>query len=90
MRRKLTDRPMRRCIGCRQSLPQDTLMRFTLRDGEIVADRDQRNDGRGFYLCRDRKCLEKAIKNKAFNRMLRSAVDTEKIMRVTEEALNSN
>ena len=81
---------MRRCIGCRQSLPQDTLMRFTLRDGEIIADRDQRNDGRGFYLCRDRSCLEKAIKGKAFNRILRSAVDTEKIMRVAEEALNSN
>lgn len=90
MRRKQTDGPMRRCIGCRQSFPQDTLIRFTVRGDGIVADTDKKNEGRGFYLCRDRGCVEKAIKGKSFNRILRSKVDTEIILRVTEAALNSN
>jgi predicted RNA-binding protein YlxR (DUF448 family) len=81
---------MRRCVACRESKPQDELMRFTFDGVRVTADTDRKNDGRGFYLCRDRKCVEKAIKSKSFNRILRSAVDTEKIMRVTEEALNSN
>lgn len=65
-------------------------MRFTASGGEVAADGDSKNDGRGFYLCRDNECIEKAIKNKAFNRILRSAVDTEKIRRVAESALHSS
>ena len=81
---------MRRCIGCRQSFPQDILLRFTVSGGDIIPDAQKRNDGRGFYLCRDRECVEKAIKTKSFNRILRSGVDTERIRRVTEAALDSN
>ena len=83
MRRHQTAKPMRRCIACRESKPQDELMRFTLEDGRIVADEGERRDGRGFYLCRDTGCIETAIKRKAFNRVCKRNVDEDEIRRVT-------
>ena len=79
MRRHQSPKPMRRCIACRESKPQDELMRFTLTGNQITADTDGRNDGRGIYLCRDKKCIEQALKRKAFNRVLRTNVDAESI-----------
>ena len=70
---------MRRCIACRESKAQDELMRFTLSGNQITADTDERKDGRGVYLCRDKKCIEQALKHKAFNRVLRTNVDAESI-----------
>ena len=89
MRRHLTQKPMRRCIACRESKPQDELIRFTLSGMEIRADRDRRAEGRGFYLCRDSKCLEMAIKRKSFNRACRCNIDAEVIRKVIEEELNN-
>ena len=65
-------------------------MRFTFRDGVIRADSGSRSDGRGFYLCRDRGCIDSAVKRKAFNRTLRRNVDAEEVSRVIEEAFNNN
>ena len=56
-------------------------MRFTFSDNQIIADTDGKNDGRGTYLCRDKKCIEQALKRKAFNRVLRTNVDAESIER---------
>ena len=90
MRRHQTAKPMRRCIACRESKPQDELMRFTFDGTKLIADSGSPNDGRGFYLCRDRECIDNAVKNKAFNRALRRNVDAQDITRVIEEALNNN
>ncbi len=78
---------MRRCIGCRQSKPQDELLRFTTVGQTVVADTDGKNDGRGFYLCKDKECLEMALKKKAFNRILKCNADTEEITRIVNEVL---
>lgn len=83
MRRHQTAKPMRRCIACRESKPQDELMRFTVIGDEIVADDGAKRDGRGFYLCRDTECIETAIKRKAFNRVCKRNVDEKEIRRVT-------
>jgi predicted RNA-binding protein YlxR (DUF448 family) len=64
-------------------------MRFTYTAGTFRADTDSRSDGRGIYLCRDKACIEKSFKRKAWNRIARSGVDTEEIMRAIEDALNS-
>ena len=80
---------MRRCIACRESRPQDELLRFTFRDGCIEADIDTKNDGRGFYLCPKSECAELAIKRKAFNRVCRTNVDAESIERAIDEALGN-
>ena len=79
MRRHNTPEPMRKCIGCQQSLPQSTLIRFTIRDGNVIADLQEKNDGRGVYLCRNAECIEMSFKRKAWNRILRTKADTDKI-----------
>ncbi len=89
MRRHQTAKPMRRCIACRESRPQDELIRFTFDGKEVKADIGSRNDGRGFYLCRNEECLETAIKRKAFNRACRQNIDTEEIRKVIGQALDN-
>ena len=89
MRRHQSPKPMRRCIACRESKPQDELMRFTLKDGRIVSDKETKEDGRGIYLCRSRECLDIAIKRKAFNRVLRRNVDTKSIEEVINDAFDN-
>ena len=89
MRRHQTAKPMRRCIACRESKPQDELMRFTF-DGSLKADGQKPADGRGIYLCRDRDCIDTAVKRKAFNKALRRNVDAGEVSRVIDEALNNN
>lgn len=64
-------KPMRKCIACNTSYPQEELIRFTLQDGEIVRDQDNRNNGRGLYLCNRKECFDLAVKKKAFNRACR-------------------
>ncbi|MCQ2567038.1 MAG: YlxR family protein [Mogibacterium sp.] len=83
MRRHQSTKPMRKCIGCRESFPQDELKRFTIRDGIITADESY---GRGFYLCRKQSCMEAAIKSKAFNRVAGTKVDAETIKGLMEDS----
>jgi len=90
LRRHQTAKPMRRCIACRESKPQDELMRFTVQNGGLRADGAIPAEGRGFYLCRDRDCIDAAIKRKAFNRALRRSVDADEVARVIDEAFNNN
>lgn len=78
---------MRRCIACRESKPQDELVRFTCKDGRIEADTDTKSDGRGFYLCPKRECADLAIKRKAFNRVLRMNVDAESIEKAISQVI---
>lgn len=89
MRRHQSPKPMRRCIACRESKPQDELLRFTFKDGCVEADKDMKNDGRGIYLCRSKDCAETAVKRKAFNRVLRTNVNAENIERAIDEALGN-
>jgi hypothetical protein len=79
---------MRRCIGCYQSKPQSELLRLTYNGSVFIADTDARNEGRGIYLCRNEDCIKKSFKRKAWNRICRSAVNTEDIMRVIDAALS--
>lgn len=71
--KKIQKKPMRRCIACNTSYPQDELIRFTLKDGEIVRDTQEKNNGRGMYLCNKKECFEIATKKKSFNRACRNA-----------------
>ncbi len=79
---------MRRCIACRESKPQDELIRFTFDGTVIAADKDGKNDGRGFYLCNSAECLENAIRRKAFNRACKRNIDTEQIRKVVDEVIS--
>ena len=63
----------RTCIGCRQSQPQEELIRFVLDPaGGLVIDYRRRLPGRGAYTCIDRECMALAISKKAFARAFRT------------------
>lgn len=53
------------------SYPKNELIRLTVRDGMIIRDNDRENDGRGYYICPKKECLDKVVRKKIFNRILR-------------------
>jgi hypothetical protein len=68
--------PLRKCIGCGEQKPKKELLRVVKnKEGEIFVDFTGRANGRGAYICNDKKCFDAAIKKKAFNRALECAVD---------------
>ena len=89
MRRHKTTKPMRRCIACRESKPQDELIRFVLNGKDPVVDISGRAEGRGFYLCRSEECARTALKRKAFNRVCKRNLDEKEISRLIGQALDS-
>ena len=67
---------IRTCAGCGRKAPQEELIRFVARDGELV--RAQRAaPGRGVYTCRRLACFERAASRRAFARTLRSTVNVD-------------
>ena len=50
-------------------------------DGEPVIDKKQVMPGRGCYLCKNEKCIETAIKKRAFSRALKTEITNEALGR---------
>lgn len=68
--------PMRKCIGCGIQKPKKELIRVVKNKvGEVFVDFTGKANGRGAYICKDRKCFDLAIKKNAFNRGLESKID---------------
>ena len=59
--------PERICIVCRKKLPKKELLRFCVKDNQIVLDKTQKEGGRGAYFCSE--CISK-IKNLKVRRKL--------------------
>ncbi len=53
--------PQRRCICCRGNGKKVTLLRFALFQNTLCFDLRQKLPGRGYYVCAQRHCLEKAF-----------------------------
>ena len=81
---------MRRCIACRESKPQKELMRFVRDEDKIIYDETGLTEGRGYYLCRDEKCVNEALKRGSFNRACKCKMDSDCVERVANEALKGN
>ena len=64
--------PERSCAGCGRKAPQQDLLRFAARDGQLVEGRTE--PGRGVYTCRRLGCFERAASRRAFSRVLRQTV----------------
>jgi uncharacterized protein len=50
--------PLRRCVVCREALPQKELLRLYQKDGQWQFDLKRRAGGRGAWLCFKSKCHE--------------------------------
>ena len=63
--------PMRQCAACREKKEKSALARVVRTPaGEVLYDAKGKVSGRGAYICKDIKCLEKAVKSRALNRAL--------------------
>ncbi|NTV14227.1 MAG: YlxR family protein [Desulfobulbaceae bacterium] len=67
--------PERTCLGCGAKFGKGGLLRFVVRDGELLVDSSQHLSGRGVYCCRAGVCLRKFVSKKGrLSRALRKEV----------------
>ncbi len=70
--------PMRQCVGCGEMKSKKEMMRvLKSAEGSIVLDMTGRKNGRGAYLCMERECLAKAMKNKGLERSFKMSIPKE-------------
>ena len=55
--------PQRRCISCRGNGKKVAFVRFAVFQGVLCFDLRHKLPGRGYYVCAQRSCLEKAFKD---------------------------
>lgn len=67
--------PVRKCVGCQEMKSKREMIRvIRTADNEFMLDATGKKNGRGAYLCPDRECLKKAIKNRGLERSFRQAI----------------
>ena len=67
---------MRKCIACGEHKPKKELIRVVKsNEDEVTVDFTGKANGRGAYICNDKKCFELAIKKNAFNRALETKIE---------------
>lgn len=93
--------PMRKCIGCQESFPKNSLCRIVKtkissddtemkenKEKEIVKfDASGKLNGRGAYICKNMDCFEKAIKTKRLSRTLEINIPSEIYDEIKSEIL---
>lgn len=78
---------MRMCIVCRQRREKKEFIRLVKdADGQIHVDATGKEQARGAYLCRERKCLELARKKHALERTFSRRIDDSVYERLFKEA----
>ena len=76
--------PERRCVGCMESKAQSQLFRIAKTPDGIVIDTEGRSPGRGCYICKNRECIDKAVKKNGFAKSLRSTVNKDELQRISQ------
>lgn len=70
--------PQRQCMGCRERKAKRELIRVVRgTDGSVSLDFSGKKNGRGAYICPSTECLKKAIRSKALDRSLETAIPQE-------------
>ena len=78
--------PVRRCVGCGEHLPKNTLVRVLRTPyGEIVLDLTGKKSGRGAYICKKTSCFKKARKSKRIEASLECSIPEDIYDRMEEE-----
>ncbi|SFI00061.1 hypothetical protein SAMN04487830_11715 [Pseudobutyrivibrio sp. OR37] len=71
--------PLRKCVACNNMFEKDKLFRLVKINEMVCLDKTYKAQGRGAYVCKNKACLDIALKKKSFNRSFRQAVPTEVI-----------
>ena len=68
----------RTCMGCNSKKEKNDLMRIVKNNkNEIIVDKIGKQEGRGAYICKNRQCLEKVIKNKRLEKNLKAKISND-------------
>ena len=79
--------PTRRCTGCGEHFPKNTLIRvLRTPDGQVVLDLTGKKSGRGAYICKNSACLKKARKSRRIESALEVSI-SEELYEMMEEEL---
>ena len=83
--------PQRMCISCRTRQNKRDLIRVVYKSGDedISVDPSGKKPGRGAYICKNRNCLEQAMKNNRFERGLHTKIPTDKVEELWREIASS-
>ena len=77
---------MRRCTGCGEHFPKNTLIRVVRTPaGEVLLDLTGKSSGRGAYICKSAACLKKARKSRRIGTSLECSISEEVYDRMEEE-----
>lgn len=78
--------PVRRCVGCGEHFPKNTLIRvLRTPTGEITLDLIGKASGRGAYLCHSVECFRRARKSGRISASLECAIPDEVYERLEEK-----
>lgn len=76
----------RMCVACRELKDKQLLLRMTRSpQGDVLTDFSGKKPGRGAYICISEVCLQKAKKNRAFERALRVRMEDTMWQQLREE-----
>ena len=77
---------LRMCVSCREMKGKNELIRVVKIKGEEPRiDTSLKAQGRGAYICRNRRCIENAVKRRAFERALKGRIK-EELIKALEDA----
>ena len=82
------NKPLRRCVACREMKEKNQLVKLAASD-EIFIDTSGKAPGRGAYVCRNAKCVERAHKTKGFERSLKRPIPFEIYEQLRDAILES-
>jgi len=79
--------PLRQCVGCGEMKSKKEMLRILKKadTNEIVLDVSGKKNGRGAYICRNRDCLMKAIRNKGLERSIKTGIPQEVYLSLEKE-----
>ena len=89
MEKKVKKIPMRQCMGCNEHKPKQELLRVVRSpENQVSLDFTGKKSGRGAYICRSVKCLQKARKSRRLDRILECEIPEDVYDAMEQELLD--
>ena len=73
----MAEKQQRRCVACREIKNQHEMLRVAKLSDSVEIDETGKLGGRGAYVCKDKTCIEKAIKKRLFNGAFKCNLNSE-------------
>ena len=81
--------PQRKCVGCNEMKDKKALLRIVRSpEGEISLDLTGKKNGRGAYVCPNKDCITKAVKERRLERALEKPVSEKVYQQILEDLEN--